>query len=142
MIYISCDHAGFDLKQKLVRWFEKTGLNYVDFGAKTYNQLDSYVDYAKLALNEFVDKKNIEDRLVLICGSGVGMSIVANRNKNIRAVLAYSNKQVFQARQHNDANCLCIGARNTSFLKSKKFVKTFLTTEFLGGKHLERINSI
>ncbi|MGN1212826.1 MAG: RpiB/LacA/LacB family sugar-phosphate isomerase [Christensenellales bacterium] len=142
MIYISCDHAGFDLKQKLVKWFEKIGLNYVDFGAKTYNQLDSYVDYAKLALNEFVDKKNVEDKLVLICGSGVGMSIVANRNKNIRAVLAYNNKQVFQARQHNDANCLCIGARNTNFLKSKKFIKTFLTTEFLGGKHLERINSI
>ena len=142
MIYISCDHAGFYLKQRLVKWFEKTGLNYVDFGAKTYNQLDSYVDYAKLALNEFVDKKNVEDKLVLICGSGVGMNIVANRNKNIRAVLAYNNKQVFQARQHNDANCLCIGARNTGFLKSKKFIKTFLTTEFLGGKHLDRINSI
>ncbi|MGN1222037.1 MAG: RpiB/LacA/LacB family sugar-phosphate isomerase [Christensenellales bacterium] len=142
MIYISCDHAGFDLKQKLVKWFKKTGLNYVDFGAKTYNQLDSYVDYAKQALNEFIDKKNIEDKLVLICGSGVGMSIVANRNKNIRAVLAYNNKQVFQARQHNDANCLCIGARNTNFFKSKKFIKTFLTTEFLGGKHLDRINSI
>lgn len=142
MIYVACDHAGFELKQNLVKWFENINLKYVDFGAKNFDKTDSYVDYAKLAINEFVSKKNAEDKLLLICGSGVGMSIVANRNANIRAVLAYTNKQVYQSRVHNDANCLCIGARNTKLLKAKKLIKTFLTTEFLGGKYLERINNI
>lgn len=142
MIYIACDHAGFNLKQKLVKWLDKKNIKFTDCGAKNYDAMDSYVDSAKTAIAQFEATADDKNRLILICGSGVGMSIVANRNKNIRAVLAYNNKQVMQSRQHNNANCLCIGARNTCYCKATKFVKTFLTTEFLGGKHLNRINSI
>lgn len=142
MIYIACDHAGFNLKQKLVTWFDKSNIKFVDFGATTFNAQDSYVDYAKNAIEQFNCKKNTEDKLILICGSGVGMSIVANRNNGIRAVLAYNNKQVYQARQHNNCNCLCIGARNTCLYNAKKMIKTFLSTEFLGGKYQQRIDSI
>ena len=142
MIYIACDHAGFDLKQKLIKWFDKNNIKHIDCGAKQYDNLDSYVDSAKLALSEFEKSQNADDKLILICGSGIGMSIVANRNKNVRAVLAYTTKQVEQARQHNDANCLCIGARNTGYIKAKKLIKIFFQTQFLGGKHSERIKSI
>ena len=142
MLYIACDHAGFNLKQRLIKWFDKVNIKYVDFGANKFDNLDSYVDYAKSAISQFVDKKKTEDKLILICGSGIGMSIVANRNKNVRAVLAFSCKQVKQAREHNDANCLCVGARNTCYFKVKKFIKVFLTTTFLGGKYQKRLESI
>lgn len=146
MIFIACDHAGFALKQKLTKWFEKCGTKFVDCGAYVFDANDSYVDVAKSALQKF--EQNLEqnfdqtDRLVLICGSGVGMSIVANRSVKVRAVLALSAKQVKQARAHNNANCLCLGARNTCFLRAKQFIRHFLATDFVGGKHLDRINSI
>ena len=142
MIYIACDHAGFKLKQRLTKWFDKTGLQFVDCGAGVFDANDSYVDIAKSTLQKFDDAFDQNNRLILICGSGVGMSIVANRNKNVRAVLALSAKQVKQAREHNNANCLCLGARNTCFLKAKQFIKHFLSTDFAGGKHLTRIQSI
>ena len=70
------------------------------------------------------------------------MSIVANRNKNIRAVLAQSKSQVVMARKHNDVNCLCLGARHTGLYKAKLLIKTFISTQFLGGKYLERLKNI
>ena len=142
MIVIASDHAGFNLKNKLKLWLEKQNQKVFDVGASAFDADDSYVEYAKKATEHFTQNCNEDDRLVLICGSGVGMSIVANRHKNIRAVLAYSAKQVVQARNHNNSNCLCIGARNTCFLKTKFLVKKFLTTEFLGGKHQKRVESI
>lgn len=143
MIVLASDHAGFDLKQKIKTWLQKNNIQYVDCGAETLNANDSYVDFAKKAIETYSQEYNQDaHKLILICGSGVGMSIVANRSSSIRAVLAYTTKQVMQARQHNNANCLCIGARNTGYLKAKQMIKTFLTTDFLGGKHLDRIKSI
>ena len=142
MIFIASDHAGYNLKNKVKVWLEKQGQDVFDAGANTFDDKDSYVDYAKGAIEQFSKRPNADDKLILICGSGVGMSIVANRHKNIRAVLAYSTKQVAMARKHNDANCLCVGARNTCFLKTKHLVKKFLQTEFLGGKYQTRIESI
>lgn len=142
-IVIACDHAGLKLKQKLVSWLEKQGINVFDAGAKTFEAQDSYVDHAKHAIEHYVANCNKQtDFLFLICGSGVGMSIVANRNSDIRAVLALSKKQAVEARMHNNANCLCLGARNTTLFCAKRIAKAFLATKFLGGKHLERINSI
>ena len=143
MIVLGCDHAGFLLKERLKKWLFKNGEKVFDAGAELFDVQDSYVLHGKNAVEYFLKNcdKN-QDKLVLICGSGVGMSIVANRNENIRAVLAYAKKQAKQAREHNNANCLCLGARNTSFLKAKSIANTFLKTEFLGGKYLERINSI
>lgn len=142
MFIVASDHAGFELKEKIKHWFDKTNQKFFDCGAISYKNDDSYVDYAKIAIEHF--KKNCEqgDFLLLICGSGVGMSIVANRDKKIRAVLAYNKRQAKQSRLHNNANCICLGARNTSFWRAKKIIKTFLNTNFLGGKYLERMQNI
>ena len=129
MLIIASDHAGLKLKQKLVAWLKNQGLD--------------YVDYAKKAIDYF--SKNCDantDKLILVCGSGVGMSIVANRQQNIRAVLAYSSKQAKQGRNHNNCNCLCLGGRNTGYLKAKHIVNVFLKTNFLGGKYADRLNTI
>lgn len=143
MIILASDHAGFMLKNKLKSWLDKKNIKYFDVGAINYDGMDSYVDYGKKAIDYFLQNCDVKtDKLLLICGSGVGMSIVANRNKSIRAVLAFSPKQAMQGRMHNDCNCLCMGARNTCFLKAKCIVNKFLYTNFLAGKHLDRIKSI
>ena len=143
MIVIASDHAGFELKEKIKKYFEKQNIKFFDVGAIEVYKNDSYVLYGKNAIKYYVDSCDTDtDKLILICGSGIGMSIVANRNEKIRAVLAYSKKQAVQGRQHNNCNCLCIGGRNTNFLKAKGIIKAFLETNFLGGKHLDRINSI
>lgn len=143
MIVLGCDHAGFLLKERLKKWLLKKDIRFVDVGAENIDLQDSYVLYAKNAVEYFVNScdKNT-DKLILICGSGVGMNIVANRNSDIRAVLALSKKQAIQAREHNDANCLCLGARNTNLFGAKRIVKAFLNTNFLQGKYLDRIKSI
>ena len=143
MIILASDHAGFELKEKIKAYLKNKDIDFFDIGASSFEKDDSYVDYGKKAVEYFVQNCNADaDRLFLICGSGIGMSIVANRNSRIRAVLACCKKQAEQGRQHNNCNCLCVGARNTSFSKAKKILEVFLKTEFLGGKHLERINSI
>ena len=142
MIVLASDHAGYELKNKVKLWLEKQGEKVFDVGAEKFDGEDSYVDYAKKAIDHFNKNANVDDKLILICGSGVGMSIVANRHKNVRAVLAFTAKQVVQARNHNNANCQCVGARNTSFLKTKVLVQKFLKTDFLGGKHQKRVESI
>lgn len=143
MVVLASDHAGYELKKKLKKYFSKKNIEFFDVGALEYDANDSYVMYGKNAVDYFLKNKSSEDdKLILVCGSGVGMSIVANRNKEIRAVLCVCSKQAVQAREHNDANCLCIGARNTCFCRAKRIVNKFLTTTFLGGKHFERIKSI
>jgi len=143
MIVLAGDHAGFELKEKLKRYFSKKNIEFFDAGAEEFNDADSYVTFGKNAVEYFIKNCNVDkDKLILICGSGVGMSIVANRNEKVRAVLAYSAKQAKQGRLHNNCNCLCIGARNTCFCLAKRIVTAFLQTEFLGGKHADRIKSI
>ena len=82
------------------------------------------------------------DHVILICGSGVGKSIAAIRNPKIRAVLAMTTKQALQSRKHNNANCLCLGARNTCFWTAKRIINTVAKTEFLGGKYQDRMETI
>lgn len=142
MFIIASDHAGFELKNRIKKWFDKKGVKHFDCGADYFDKDDSYVDYAKKAIEYYQNNCQENDHLILICGSGVGMNIVANRNSKIRAVLANTKKQAIQAKEHNNANCLCLGARNTCFLKAKKIIKAFENTKFLGGKYLERIENI
>ena len=143
MIVIGYDHAGMELKEKLVKYFNKSKIDYFSVGPKVYDSEDSFVPYAKEAIDYYKSECNEQkDYLLLICGSGIGMSIVANRDAKIRAVLAYDKIQAKQARMHNNANCLCLGGRNTSFSKAKKIFETFISTNFLGGKYQDRINSI
>lgn len=144
MIIIASDHAGLILKNKIVKWLTKNNLEVEDVGANSFDTSDSFVSFAKLAIDHFVKLNNSEkdNYLILVCGSGVGMNIVANRNKSINAVLATTKKQAIQGREHNNCNCLCLGARNTSFSVAKSIINSFLKTEFLGGKYLTRMNSI
>ena len=141
MIYLASDHAGLFLKNKLNNWFKQKGVLTTDIGPFEFDGEDSYVPLAKKGIEEFLKSKD-NNLLILVCGSGVGMNIVANRYKGIRAVLAYNKKQAIQSKLHNNANCLCLGARNTSFFKAKGIINAFLKTEFLGGKYLKRIESI
>ena len=143
MLVLASDHAGFNLKEKIKKYFSKKNIQFFDVGTLEYDKDDSYVMYGKNAIDYFLkNKTDDEDKLILICGSGVGMSIVANRNKNIRAVLALCAKQAVMARQHNDCNCLCLGARNTCYCYAKRIINKFIETKFLAGKHKDRIESI
>ena len=143
MIIIACDHAGFNYKLKLIEFLQKQGLAIKDMGALVFDETDSYVEYGTKACIEFCSREKEENNtLILICGSGVGMSMVANRYKEIRAVNPESVKKAKLAREHNNTNCLCLGARLISLGKAKKITKAFLSEKFLGGKHENRVNEL
>ena len=142
MIIIACDHAGLKYKLKLIEFLQKQGEAVKDMGAMVFDESDSYTHYAYLACEEFSERVKENNTLILICGSGVGMSICANRYKEIRAVNTESVKKARLARQHNNANCLCLGARLISLTKAKRIIKAFMAEKFLGGKHEKRVNEL
>ncbi len=143
MIIIACDHAGFNYKLKLIEFLEKQGHAIKDMGALIFDESDSYIEYGTKACEEFCAREKEENNtLILICGSGVGMSIVANRFNKIRAVNPESVKKAKLAKQHNNANCLCLGARLMGLGKAKKIIKAFLGENFLGGKHEQRVKCL
>ena len=134
-IYIASDHAGFDLKTKLLENFPK----FYDLGTNTKESVD-YPDFAhKLTKQVLKNKKNIG---ILICGTGVGMSIAANRKKGIRAGLASNSKIARLIRKHNDANVLVLPGRIINTNEAKKCVQAFLRTKFESGRHKKRISKI
>ena len=136
-IGIASDHAGYELKQQLIDHAKELKLPIIDYGTNSVESVD-YPDFAKkLAIGIELGDINYG---VLICGSGIGMSISANRNKFVRAALCYNIETAKLSREHNNANVLVLGARFTSFEDSKNIMNTFLTTEFQGGRHLQRIN--
>ena len=137
-IVMCADHAGFDLKEALKEYLSKSN-EIIDVGANVVDNDDSYVDYAKRANKQVVDNNCYG---IYVCGSGVGMSIVANKQRGIRAVMPASVELVEKSRQHNDANVLCLGARFMTVEEAKKIVDKFLSTDFLGGKYQARIQSI
>jgi len=138
-IAIGSDHAGFRLKNQVMKYLDKKGIKYVDFGTHTSLPVD-YPDIAypvakAVAKGEF-------DYGILICGTGVGASIVANKVAGIRAALVYSLKTAKQCREHGDCNIMALGGRLTDKKTAIKMVGTFLRTKFLGGRHLRRIRKI
>ncbi len=137
MIILASDHAGYPLKEEIKKFFNKENIIAIDVGCYSKEQLDDYPDFAKAANNKVVeDPRNVG---IYICGTGIGMSIVANRNQKIRAALCKNEKFAELARRHNDANVLCLSGRFTSPRKAIKIVKVFLTTDFEGGRHSRRI---
>ena len=143
MVIIACDHAGFEYKLKLIEFLEKQGEAVKDMGALVFDANDSYIEYGTKACEEFCSREKEENNtLILICGSGVGMSMVANRYKQIRAVNPETTKKAKLAKQHNNSNCLCLGARLISLGKAKKITKAFLNEKFLGGKHEHRVKEL
>ena len=134
-IYIGADHAGYRLKEELKKYF-----NLIDLGNNQLDQNDDYPDFARKVSQKV--KKDKNSKGILICGGGQGMSMVANRHKNIRAALCYNLKSAKLSRQHNNANVITIGARLTKKNVALKCVNTFIKTNFMGGRHLRRIKKI
>ena len=126
-VFLASDHGGFKLKEKLKAWMQEQGTYVVDGGTNSELSID-YPPLAKNAANAIL--KDEVQFAVLICGSGIGMAIAANRVKGIRASVINDPKIAKLTREHNNANVLCLGGRLTSFYKAKKIVKAFLTTEF------------
>ena len=135
-ILIASDHAGFKLKKILIQELQGE-IKFEDLGPFSENSVD-YPDYAK-KLSKKIDLKN--DLVgVLICGSGIGMSMVANRFKNVRAALCMNNKMSILARQHNNANILVLGSRLISEQEAIKCLLVFLKTNYEGGRHQARLD--
>ena len=138
-VLLASDHAGFKLKDKIKRFLIKKGNTVLDLGTKNRNSVD-YPDYAHLLSKKM--KNNKSQFGILICGSGIGMDMAANKHKNIRAALCYNTKSTKLSRQHNNANVMTIGARLIKEKTALMCVSTFLKTEFVGGRHIKRIKKI
>ena len=136
-ILIASDHAGFVLKNKLMNYFKKK-FEFTDFGTNSEESVD-YPDYAH-KLSKRVS--NSEDFGVLICGSGIGMSMVANRYKKVRAALCLNEKMAELSREHNNANVLVLGSRLISYEEAIKCLIMFFNTEFEGGRHQARLGKL
>lgn len=138
-IALGSDHAGFELKEKIKKYLNFLGDEFKDFGAFNRESCD-YPDYAKKVARGVSSGKF--DRGILFCGSGIGMSMAANKIRGIRASLCYNEETARLAREHNDANVLCIGARLTKEKLAKKIVKIWLETKFSRGRHRKRVKKI
>ncbi|MDD4909753.1 MAG: ribose 5-phosphate isomerase B [Candidatus Omnitrophica bacterium] len=138
-IVIGADHGGFKLKEELLRFLKKKGIEVSDFG--TYSE--ESCDYPEISYRvaRAVSKKQY-NRGILICKSGIGNSIVANKVRGVRAALAYNLKAAEFSRRHNDANVLVLGASFVTGDTAKKIVDAWLNTEFEGGRHSRRVRQI
>ncbi|MGJ1264252.1 ribose 5-phosphate isomerase B [Sphingobacterium spiritivorum] len=138
-IAIGGDHAGFDYKKELIPFLQELGYEVKDFGAHSTDSVD-YPDFAHPVASA-VESKEF-DKGILICGSANGVAITANKHQDIRAAICWLEEIAALARQHNDANIVCIPARFISLDLAKAIVKTFMTTDFEGGRHANRVNKI
>ena len=138
-ICIASDHAGFKLKEYIKDFLINKNISIIDLGPADENSVD-YPDYAKKLSNRIKLKKS--DIGILVCGSGTGMAMTANKIKGIRAAVCYNLKSTRLSRQHNDANIISIGSRLTKKNTALKLVSVFLKTKFEGGRHLRRVKKI
>jgi len=138
-ISISSDHAGFELKESIKKFLIKNKFLILDLGPRDDRSVD-YPDYAKKLAKNIISKKS--DTGILVCGSGIGMAMSANRFKKIRAAVCYNAKSAKLSRSHNNANIIAIGSRLTNKNLAFKLVMIFLKTKFDGGRHKRRINKI
>lgn len=138
-IGIGSDHAGFELKEFLKKEIEKDGYEVIDYGTNIKKSVD-YPDFASKVAEGIIKKET--EKGILICGTGIGMSIAANKFKGVRAARCCSIYDAILARQHNDANILTLGARLIAKELAWEITKTFLETPFLKGRHLKRVNKI
>ena len=138
-IFISSDHAGYKLKEDIKLFLKKKKYRFIDLGPNNDDRVD-YPDYAHLVAKKVKINKN--NRGILVCGSGMGMNIVANRHKNIRAAQCYNEKSTKLSRLHNDANIITLGSRLLSKKNALNCISVFLKTKFEGGRHSKRIKKI
>jgi ribose 5-phosphate isomerase B len=138
-IFIASDHAGFNLKRSIIKNFSKEIHKIFDLGPSSSDSVD-YPNYAHKLTKKFSVNKGSFG--VLVCGSGMGMAMAANKNKKIRAALCYSLKNTKLSRLHNNANIITLGARLINKKKAFNLIKVFLSTKFEGGRHLRRVKKI
>lgn len=139
MIAIGCDHGGYKLKEEIKRYLEETGIDYEDCGCYSEESVN-YPDIAK----EVAKKVSLKecDKGILICRSGIGMSIVANKFKDVRCAKVNSEEEAKFSRMHNNSNVLAIGADYNSAEEAIRIVRVWIATEFEGGRHEVRVNMI
>jgi ribose 5-phosphate isomerase B len=137
-IFISSDHAGFNLKEQIKKKFSKK-YKFQDLGTKNSKDSVNYPDYAHKLCKKVNNSSNIG---ILVCGSGMGMSMAANRHKKIRAAVCYSIKNTKLSRLHNNANIITLGSRLTKKNTAFKCIEVFMNTKFEGGRHIKRVKKI
>lgn len=139
MIGIGNDHAGTEIKAAIVKYFKENGIEYKDYGCMSGEKCD-YPEKAKEVCDDVVN--GTLDKAILVCGTGIGISIAANKVKGIRAACCSDYYSAKLTRQHNDANVLCMGGRVVGEGLACELVDVFLKTEFEGGRHQRRVNMI
>ena len=138
-VLIASDHAGFVGKENIKKILDQMGIGYLDLGPGSETSVD-YPDFAELVATGIANGD--AERGILVCGSGIGMQIAANKVPGVRAALAWNEETARLCRQHNDANVLAVGSRTTPAETIEKIVHAFLTTEFDGGRHQQRLDKI
>ena len=138
-VLIASDHAGFNGKEVIKKTLEEMGLEYLDLGTNSMESVD-YPDYAERVAKGVASGE--AERGILVCGSGIGMEITANKVAGVRAALVWNEETARLARQHNDANVVAIGERTTPLGTIDQIIRAFLTTDFEGGRHERRIEKI
>lgn len=140
MIYLGADHAGWHLKEELKKYLQELGYQYEDLGNKELDSQDDYPDFA-LAVGKKVAAS--EEKGILICATGLGIAIAANKVKGIRAAVCWDEFTALQSRQHNDANILCLGGKVIDLETAKKIIRIWLEVEFSGEeRHVRRLRKI
>jgi ribose 5-phosphate isomerase B len=139
MIAIGSDHAGYEMKEALINWVAQQEIPVIDFGPDSAESVD-YPDYAHAVTASILDGESVIG--ILICGTGNGICMTANKWRDIRAALCWNPEIASLARQHNNANILCMPARFISIEDAIQILEVFLDTEFEGGRHEKRVNKI
>ena len=138
-ICIASDHAGYELKEKIKDYLINKSISVIDLGPFSKDLVD-YPDYAKKVAKRLIMRKS--DVGILVCGSGTGMAITANKFKGIRAAQCYNKISTILSRKHNNSNIICLGSRMLKYNEAFKYVTYFLNTRFERGRHQKRINKI
>lgn len=138
-IAIASDHAGYELKKGIATYLAKNGVQFHDFGCGPEERVD-YIDYADKAVKEVLSGDF--DRAILFCGTGLGMAIVANKYKGVRATPCCNEHTAEMSRKHNDSNCLTLGGWVIPLDEALRVVQIWLETEFEGGRHQKRVDKI
>jgi ribose 5-phosphate isomerase B len=138
-IAVASDHAGFEFKKTVVAWLENNGYEFSDMGPHNEESVD-YPDYARKVAESVAAGEY--DQGILLCGTGIGVSIAANKIKGIRAALACNPEFATLARQHNNANIICLSARFSDKATIEQSLHNWFTTDFEGGRHERRVNKI
>jgi len=138
-IAIGGDHAGFNYKEDVISFLEASGLSFTDFGTDSEDSVD-YPDYAHPVASAV--EKGEASFGILLCGSGNGVAITANKHQGVRAAICWGEELAKLAREHNDANIICVPARFVKESDVEKMLQVFITTSFEGGRHMRRVGKI